>query len=245
MNEKTMSMLPILVKQYLNSWKSNALFQKMANDVEQRKNDIIPIFEKYDYHISEDWMYVFAFNSLFFGIKVFTPQEQIVSDLKFLHFLQQYDSCFLSSTETIEKIPLTSLQQADLQMLLKKKVYEDIDAYFELHGANSKPQEASIYGIAEWIDYFQKIPSPINREQQMDEIYYVGEIYNIAVYNNLFELQKNQKGTYSIKNKEASFMYDLLMYIKTGGTNSELSTKEKADYIRYRLKLLRRKSGEK
>lgn len=221
-------------------------FQNFGKEAMQKKNDIALILKKYNYSIPESDMFYLGILGLLYDVQTFFPQETIINNLKLILFLQQNESCFVCSTQKKEKIQIPFTQQINICSYLQKEVEEQICIFFKEHFPDIPLKDFSEYTLSDWLIFFRKIPIPTTKEHQISEIYYIKTIYNIAINNQLFALQKNSKGTFSITNKEASFIYDLLQYIKTGvfDKSSEISNKEKSDYIRYRLKQMGKNSGK-
>lgn len=94
--------------------------------------------------------------------------------------------------------------------------------------------------IDQWYEILTK-HNFIIEQKNNKELVTIRNIYKFATTKGLIVEKINQKGTNALTNKDLSFIYDIIFFIKNKKRDTISNTKEKSDYIRYRLK----KSGKK
>lgn len=186
-------------------------------------------------------MLQFVSSTMLYEVQTQLTIERIVNDIELYRFLNDNESELELHSPTHKGCyKLDIFQIRDFKSKILNKINTNISSLIKKSNNQAFQFESIKLSIDQWYEILTK-HNFIIEQKNNKELVTIRNIYKFATTKGLIVEKINQKGTNALTNKDLSFIYDIIFFIKNKKRDTISNTKEKSDYIRYRLK----KSGKK
>ena len=220
-----------------NTYNPAAFFEEIQNIT----NEIEGIFKDYNFHIEKKDLLQFVSSTMLYEVQTQLTIERIVNDIELYRFLNDNESELELHSPTHKGCyKLDIFQIRDFKSKILNKINTNISSLIKKSNNQAFQFESIKLSIDQWYEILTK-HNFIIKQKNNKELVTIRNIYKFATTKGLIVEKINQKGTNALTNKDLSFIYDIIFFIKNKKRDTISNTKEKSDYIRYRQK----KSGKK
>lgn len=210
---------------------------EFINEINKFTDDIKDIFSNYGFEVKRNEIKPFIAIIYQYETITYSPTESIINDIDLLNFLQEEEEYKLQSSKRKNYYTINFFQIIEIKSFIQQKISKDIKNFLEYIKTRTNIDiptfKASQLSMDDWYQLLKKIDKKIEKDKELQTIEY---ILRFSTARFFIKSTVNKKGTKAISNNNLAFIYDLLYYIQNKNRNSTLQTKEKSDYIRYRLK---------
>lgn len=209
-----------------------AFFEEIQNIT----NEIECIFKDYNFHIEKGDLLRFVSSTMLYETQIQLSIESIVNDIELYRFLNDSENEFELHSPTHKGCyKLNIFQISDFKLNILNKINTNILSLTKESNNQAFQFESKKLNIDQWYEILTK-HNFIIEQKNNKELVTIRNIYKFATTKGLIVEKINQKGTNALTNKDLSFIYDIIFFIKNKKRDTISNTKEKSDYIRYRLK---------